>query len=111
MKHAEVWLVNFSPSVGQEIRKARPAIVVNDDNYGRLAVRIIVPVTGDEGLDHVWHVKLKPAAANGLTKRSVADCLQLKSSSTSRFIRKIGRLSDNEMAQVKLTIAKMLNLA
>lgn len=41
----EVWLVSFDPSLGAEIRKVRPAVVINIDEMGRLPLRIVVPIT------------------------------------------------------------------
>ena len=46
-KRGEVWLVRFDPSAGAEIRKVRPAVVVNLDAIGHLLLRIVVPV-GEE---------------------------------------------------------------
>src|SRR5271165_6362840 len=43
-KWGKVWLVRFDPSAGAEIRKVRPAVVVNLDAIGRLLLRIVVPV-------------------------------------------------------------------
>lgn len=34
MKRSEVWLINLEPTIGAEIRKKRPAIIVNDDDLG-----------------------------------------------------------------------------
>jgi hypothetical protein len=44
-KRGEIWLVDFDPSLGAEIRKARPAVVVSLDSIGRLPLRVVVPVT------------------------------------------------------------------
>jgi mRNA interferase MazF len=44
-KRSEVWLVNFDPSVGAEIRKTRPAVVTNIAGIGRLPLQIVVPLT------------------------------------------------------------------
>ena len=41
----EIWLVQFDPSVGAEIRKLRPAVVISLDAIGRLPLRIVVPLT------------------------------------------------------------------
>jgi mRNA interferase MazF len=41
----EVWLVDFDPAVGAEIRKLRPAVVLSLDTIGRLPLRMVVPVT------------------------------------------------------------------
>jgi mRNA interferase MazF len=45
MRQSEIWLINLDPTVGAEIRKTRPAVVVNDDALGRLPLKIIVPIT------------------------------------------------------------------
>jgi mRNA interferase MazF len=43
MKQGEIWLINLDPTVGAEIRKTRPAIIVNDDTLGKLPLKIIFP--------------------------------------------------------------------
>lgn len=45
MKQGEIWLINLDPTMGAEIKKTRPAIVVNDNSLGILPLKIIVPVT------------------------------------------------------------------
>jgi mRNA interferase MazF len=45
MKQNEVWLINLDPTIGAEIKKTRPAIIVNDDSLGKLPLKIIVPIT------------------------------------------------------------------
>lgn len=48
MKQGDIWLINLDPTVGAEIKKTKPAIIVNDNAIGRLPLKIIVPLT-DEG--------------------------------------------------------------
>jgi len=45
MRRGEVWLINLDPTVGSEIKKTRPAVIVNDDAIGILPLRVIVPIT------------------------------------------------------------------
>ena len=45
MKRSEIWLINLDPTIGAEIQKTRPAIIVNDDSMGVLPLRVIVPIT------------------------------------------------------------------
>jgi mRNA interferase MazF len=45
MQRGEVWLINLDPTIGAELRKTRPAIIVNDDAIGILPLKVIVPVT------------------------------------------------------------------
>ncbi|HPM81175.1 MAG TPA: type II toxin-antitoxin system PemK/MazF family toxin [Candidatus Anammoximicrobium sp.] len=98
----EIWLVNLDPTVGDEIRKMRPAIVVNRDALGVLALRVVVPVTAwqdrFQGCD--WLVPLDPDASNKLDKPSTADTFQVRSVSTRRFVRCLGHLSEADMERV-----------
>ena len=45
MLRGEIWLINLDPTVGSEIRKTRPAVIVNDDSVGALPLKVIVPIT------------------------------------------------------------------
>ena len=110
MKQGEIWLVNFTPQVGQEIKKTRPAIILNPDSIGVLELKIVVPITEQLRLQKQWHVPLHPSKKNGLNKESLADCFQIKSISNSRFISRIGILSDIEMVEIKIALMKVLDL-
>lgn len=94
-RRGEVWLINFDPQIGHEIRKRRPAVVLSLDAIGRLPLRIIVPVTewDDRYAAAPWLIRLHATGANGLSKESAADSFQVKSMSLQRFIRKLGVLS------------------
>ena len=102
----EVWLVRFDPSIGAEIRKVRPA-VVSLDSIGRLPLRIVVPVTdwkGDfAGLS--WFVGLPATAENGLSKDSGSDAFQVKSVALTRFVRKLGEVTDSQIDDIASAIA------
>ena len=45
MNQGEIWQVNLDPTVGSEIKKKRPAIIINDNTLGKLPLKIIVPLT------------------------------------------------------------------
>lgn len=110
MKSSEVWLVNFSSSVGDEITKTRPAIVVSNDRIGGLDLRIVAPVTDAKRNQRKWHVKVSATSANGLSKESLVDCFQVKCFSTQRFLKKLGTLSTKDMDSVKVCLAEVLDL-
>ena len=44
MKQGEIWLINLDPAIGAEIKKTRPAIILNDNSLGKLPLKIIVPL-------------------------------------------------------------------
>jgi mRNA interferase MazF len=101
-QRGEIWEVRFDPSEGDEIRKIRPAVIINLSGVGRAALRIVVPITGWQPsfARFFWMVKLVPASANGLSKESAANASQVKSVSTTRFIRKLGDITADELQDI-----------
>jgi len=47
-RRGEIWDINLDPTVGQEIQKRRPAVVISSDAIGKLRVKLVVPITGLE---------------------------------------------------------------
>ena len=111
IKQGEIWLVNFDPSVGSEIQKARPAVVINDDMLGRFGLRVIVPITGwkDYFKDYPWIIKLESNSTNGLSKLSGIECFQVKSFSQDRFIKQLGTLDKDIVKNIHKTVLKTFN--
>lgn len=111
MKRGEVWLVNLDPTVGAEIRKTRPAVIVSHDALSILPLRIIVPLTTWQDSFKIadWHVKIKAGQENGLERDSSADTFQVRSVSEKRLVRKLGALSNSEMEQVALGLRLVLD--
>jgi len=103
----ELWDVRFDPSEGDEIKKIRPAIVVSHASAGRMQLLIVVPVIGWQPnfSRYFWMVRLAPLEQNGLSKESVADCFQVKSISTTRFQRRLGVVTSDELAEITAAIA------
>lgn len=99
MRRGEVWLINLDPTIGAEIQKTRPVVIVSSDAIGILPLRVIIPLTDwkDRYTRAAWMVQIAPHAENGLSKLSGADTFQIRSVSTARFIRKIGKLSEAEI--------------
>lgn len=112
MKQGEIWLINLDPTIGAEIRKIRPAIIVNDDSLGKLPLKIIVPITDWKDRYEIasWMIKLEPNSKNGLTKDSSADCFQVRSVSQERFVKKLGNISLIIMDEIKTGLSKVLSI-
>jgi len=103
-KRGEVWLVDFDPAVGAEIRKLRPASV---DAVGRLPLRLVVPVTDwkPSYVGYPWFVELPASPRNGLSKHSGADAFQTKSISENRFVRRLGEVTAAQLDEIAEAIA------
>ena len=106
-KRGDVWLIDFDPAIGAEIRKSRPAVVISMDAIGRLPLRIVVPITdwNPQYAFFPWFVEVPADSANGLVKDSGADCFQTKSVSETRFIHRLGELTAAQLDQIASTIA------
>lgn len=102
MRRGEVWLINLDPTVGAEIRKTRPAVIVSQDAIGALPLRVIVPLTEWKDRYQVapWMVRVAADVENGLGKASAADAFQIRSVSQERFAQRLGRLQEEQVNQI-----------
>jgi len=112
MQRGEVWNINLDPTVGAEIRKTRPAVIVNDDAVGILPLKVIVPITewNDRYAVAPWMVRLEPDKVNGLEKVSAADCFQVRSLAQERFVSLRGKLSESVMRKISRSLAVVLGI-
>jgi len=112
MKQGEIWLINLDPTVGAEIKKIRPAIIVSDDSLGKMPLKVIVPITDWKDRYEIapWMIKIEPNSKNGLTKDSSADCFQVRSVSQERFVKKIGNISDKIKDEIKSGLSRVLSI-
>jgi mRNA interferase MazF len=109
-KRGEVWLVNLDPTIGAEIQKTRPVIVISSDFIGKLPLKLVIPITDwKESFElDIWHIKLEPSVQNGLSKISAADALQTRSVDKRRFIRQLGSISSAELNDLTCAIAAII---
>jgi mRNA interferase MazF len=93
--------LNLEPVRGSETGKVRPCVVVTNDTYNqRVPVIQVVPITAwnEKKGRIVTNVEIQPTRQNGLTKRSVADCLQTRPvDHAQRLVKVRGNLTDREM--------------
>jgi len=106
MKRGEVWWVRFDPSIGGEIRKKRPAVIVSNNAANQFLNRVqVVPVTSSVG-------KLYPSEAyitlRGKKAKAMAD--QLTTVSKERLINQVGSISKIELEGLARAIMIQLNL-
>jgi len=105
-KRGEVWWVNFDPSVGNEIKKKRPAIIVSNNTSNKYLKRYqVLPLSTNVQ-------KIYPSealvAVNGQQNKAMAD--QLTTVSELRLINRIGSVSKDELFAIENIIKLQLDL-
>jgi len=112
MKRGEIWRINLDPSIGAEIRKTRPALILSVDAIGALPLRVVVPITGwkDKFAQATWLVRIEPDSNNNLDKPSAADAFQVRSVSEIRFVDRFGKVSATDLVRVEDAVRTVLGL-
>jgi mRNA interferase MazF len=110
-KRGEIYLVNFDPTVGAEIQKTRPAVIIQNDianEHSRITIVAAISSKFDEQL-YPTEVLIS-ASSSGLLKDSVALLNQLRSIDRQRLIRRLGRVSDETIQAINQAIQISLGL-
>ena len=112
MRTGEIYWVNLDPTIGDEIKKRRPVIVVNGGHDKHLRLAIVVPVTAWSPYwdKNSFFISLEPDSNNGLRKKSAVDCFQIRAISHNKFVEKIGNISNDEIDLIKKSIALILDI-
>jgi mRNA interferase MazF len=102
IKQFDVFLVNLDPTVGSEIQKIRPCLVISPDEMNRhIATAIVAPMT-TKGRPYPTRVACKFQGREGMI---VLD--QIRTVDKSRLVRKLGRISKTTAELVLSTLAEM----
>jgi len=107
----EIWFVNLNPhGSGREIHGKRPALVVSDDYFNESAADLVMvlPITSTPR-NIPSHIKIDPPEG-AVKKISFIKCDQIRTISKSRFIARIGTVSNETMAKIEDVLRILLSL-
>ncbi len=106
MKRGEVWWIDFAASIGGEVRKERPAVIVSNDAANKYLNRVqVVPLTSSA--DRVYPSEAL-VTLRGKKQKAMAD--QLTTVSKQRVQNRVGRLSGTDMQAIERAIKLQLSL-
>jgi mRNA interferase MazF len=107
-----IWLVSFDPSVGAEIRKTRPAIIISGKAFNRRRKLTVLPIISSSPEDKLLPVVIgvSPNAENGLTVDSYIVCIDPMTFDKQRLMKRLGMLDVEKIEQVQRILRSYLEL-
>jgi mRNA interferase MazF len=102
VKRFDVFLVNLDPTVGSEIQKTRPCVIISPDEMNRYIATVIVAPMTTKGQAYPSRVVCKFQGQEG---QIVLD--QIRTVDKIRLVKKLGQISEDEQKAVLDTIAEM----
>lgn len=105
-ERGEVWLVNFDPTVGAEINKTRPALIIQNDISNTYSpVTIVAAITSVKPGDKIYPTEVfVKAKAGGLTNDSLILLNQIRTIDKQRLVKKLGTLPASTIKSVTTAI-------
>jgi len=95
VKRGEIWLINLDPTVGSEVRKSRPCVIVSPPELNRYLRTVIVAPMTSKGFAAPFRVPLTHAGTKGLI---VLD--QLRAVDNMRLAKRLGTVSGRTLGAV-----------
>ena len=110
-QRGDIYLVAFDPSVGSEIQKTRPALVIQNDISNQYSpITIVAAITSKFDLPPYPTEVVMDLSDSGLNQTSAVVLNQIRSVDRQRLIKRIGKVSPESMARVDRAIAISLGL-
>ena len=109
-KRGEVWIANFSPTVGREQAGTRMCVIVSVDRFNRSPAELVFacPTTTRER-NIPTHVRISPPEG-GLKEVSFVKCEDLRSISKERLHKRLGVVSPNTLGEIEIRVRLIMGL-
>jgi mRNA interferase MazF len=112
LRRGEIYLCSFDPTVGHEIKKTRPTVIIQNDIGNRFSpLTIVAAITSAVSpVSYPVEVVIDPTAANGLEVRSSIRLNQIRTVDRQRMVRRLGMVDPATMVKVDEAIKISLGL-
>ena len=101
MSRYEIWFISLDPTIGAEIQKTRPCVIISPPQLDYLQTRLIAPITS-KGFDAPYRVNFKL-----LDQEAKILCDQIRCVSVDRFVSKVGELEGEQVEELKEILHQM----
>jgi mRNA interferase MazF len=103
-KRFDVFLVNLDPTIGTEIKKTRPCLIISPDEMNRHIGTIIIAPMTTKGRPYPSRIDCKFQGKSG---QVVLD--QIRTVDKKRLVKKLGRVDNRTQEEVLATLAEMFS--
>lgn len=104
IKRYDIYLVKLNPTIGSEIQKTRPCIVISPNEMNVLKTVIVAPMTS-KGFDFIFRPKIKFEKKDGLVLLD-----QIRTVDKTRLVKKIGVVNDNTSKEISNMLVKIFEI-
>jgi mRNA interferase MazF len=100
-ERGEIYLVCLDPTIGSEINKTRPALIISNDINNQVAHTVtVIPITSN--IEKVYPFEtLLSSQESGLPKNSKAKCNQIRTIDKKRLVKSLGKVSIDKLNEVE----------
>lgn len=110
VQRGDIWLVNLNPTLGHEIKKSRPAVIIQNDIGNKFSsLTIIAPITS-QGIEKVYPIEVLLTKNSGLVKESKVLLNQIRAVDKRRLIKKLGHVAEETMRDIDEALKMSLGL-
>ena len=107
----EVYLVNFDPTIGSEIKKTRPALILQNDVANEHSPITIIAAITSKFDDNLYPTEVEISAGEGgLKQDSIVLLNQIRSIDRLRLVKRLGKIEDSTLKKINLSIKISLGL-
>ena len=111
-RYGSIWLVNFEPSIGTEIKKTRPALIISDSDFNQVRTKVtLLPITSQTSKKFVSVIVIVPPSPNnGLDRESAIVTIEPNTFDKRRLVKYLGELEANYLAKIRRKLSIYLRL-